>query len=758
MVRHFTLITIALFILGLFSHTGAMAQGQDGNHIWKGNSISNVADKSDEDMNTIYLYNVGTKKFLNTGSYWGTVAIGFNVGMPIHIKKNGSGKYKMEGPLGTGAGSLIAFGRRKDTPGYDNKINYNRVYVDRGTVFDHTKTDNPYGRGTHFNGIIDWTFTEISSGSGGKTYCISFYNEEDEGYKGTHCLRMDRREHSNVNEIKFPDGINTSDKNCQWKIVTKKDLKDAFKEKYASDEAPSDATFLIYDQNFSRSSNYIDKWVVNGVTWKYYAENNERAFTPADKNYTFYVGNGAVSPNYYMAQYAGYTNANVRNVGNNYNANGTITQSVQIIKRGWYKVTCNGFYSRKGNSQMVSKFFAKVQGNNTTISNVSTTLNKFRRDFEYTKNELLRIYNNEDLDKNNIKGGTGRVTNESPYVKAGKLFEEGKYTNSVLVYVPHNGDILNIGVEISGSSNERDWTCWDNVQLLYCGTNDIVLDERENSIDYIKEQVDPIYAGTLILKRTMKINTWNSIMLPVNLTVGQVKTAFGKDVKLSCQPKQHSTVKSRIEFTSVKLDGDDDEEIAIKANKLYLIKPQKEPTGIEGEDPYEKQLKGGRTLRIPAPYYVINNVSLTQDPSKLSNYKNGVIKESATTSTTPDEKLQFCGSVINQTNKVVPANSYALGSKDGKWYFTQNPLPIKGFRCWIATGSQAYAKTIRIFIDGVEEDMVTSIDNVVVENSNNEVMGTVYNLNGQVVRTGATSLEGLPKGIYIVNNKKYIVK
>ena len=54
--------------------------------------------------------------------------------------------------------------------------------------------------------------------------------------------------------------------------------------------------------------------------------------------------------------------------------------------------------------------------------------------------------------------------------------------------------------------------------------------------------------------------------------------------------------------------------------------------------------------------------------------------------------------------------------------------------------------------------MVTGIDNVVVENSNNEVMGTVYNLNGQVVRAGATSLEGLPKGIYIVNNKKYIVK
>ena len=753
MARHFTLITIALFTLGLFSHTGAMAQGQDQHHKWVGNSIRTVADNTKEDMNTIYLYNVGTGKFLNTGSYWGTVAVGFNVGMPIHIKKSQSNKYKMEGPLGTGAGSLIAFGRRMDTPGPENEINYNHVYVDRGTLFDHSKITNDFGRGIHPNGIIDWTFTETSYGS--KTYCVSFYNEENQGYQGEHCLRMDKREHSNVNEIKFPKGINTTDKNCLWKIVTKKDLKDAFKEKYASDEAPSDATFLIYDQNFSRSSNYIDKWVVNGVTWKYYAENNERAFTPEDKKYTYYVGNGAVSPNYYMANFAGYTNANVRNVGNNYNANGTITQSVRTIKKGWYKVTCNGFYSRRGNSQMVSKFFAKVQGNTASISNVSTNLNKFRWDFNYTKAELLRIYNNDDLDKK-IKGGKGLVTNESPYVQAGKLFERGKYINSVLVYVPHDNDVLDIGVEIKGSTDERDWTCWDNVQLLYCGNNDIVLDERETSIDYIKEQVDPLNAGTLILKRTMKVNTWNSIMLPVNLTVGQVKTAFGEGAKLSHLPKQHSTVKSRIEFKSVDLDRDD-EEIAIEANQLYLIKPQKEPTGIEREDPYKKQLKK-RWLEIPAPYYVINNVSLTQDPSQLTNYRSGVIKENATTSTTKDEMLRFCGSLIKQTNNVVPASSYALGSNDGKWYFTQNPLPVMGFRCWIATGSEAYAKTIRFFIDGVEEDMVTGIDNVVVENSNNEVMGTVYNLNGQVVRAGATSLEGLPKGIYIVNNKKYIVK
>ena len=751
MVRHFTFITTVLVVMGLLTHIDAKAQGQDANHKWNGNPISSIADQTDEDMNTVYLYNVGTGKFLNTGSYWGTVAIGFNVGMTIHVKKH-NGFYKMEGPLGTSAGNLIAFGRRKDTPGFTNPINYNHVYVDRGIDFDNTKIQNPYcTENHHINGVIDWTFTETSYGS--RTYNISFVNDEKrQGYPGKRYLQMERNKHSKTNTIKFPDAVDRNDKFSQWKFVTKKDLKKAFKEKYASDEAPSDATFLVYDQNFSRSSNYVDKWVANGVEWKYY-NNSERAFTPDNNAYTYYVGNGSVKPNYYMAQYAGYTTANVRNVGNNAKANGTITQKVTTIKKGWYKVSCNGFYNRGNGSHMVSKLFAKVDGTTATVSNVSTVLNRFQREFDYSKRDLLRVYDDDDLATD--KGGKGNKTNESPYVKAGKEFEEGKYNNTILVKVPHDGDALNIGIEIEGSSNERDWTCWDNVQLQYCGNNDIVLDEGQTSDNYINLQVDPISAGTLILKRTMKPGVWCSLMLPVNLTVGQVKTAFGENVKLSWHPKQHSTVKTRIEFKSVDLS--DDEALAIKANELYLIKSDKEPTGIEHEDPYRKQLKDGNWISVAAPYYVINNVSLTQKPSQLPNYNAGIIREASTPSTTIDEKLQFCGSLINQTSKVVPAYSYALGTNDGKWHFTQHDLPVKGFRCWIATGSQALAKTLRFFIDGVEEDTATAIDGVVNEEGN-EVSGTVYDLNGKVVRTNATSLEGLPKGIYIVNHRKYVVR
>ena len=38
-----------------------------------------------------------------------------------------------------------------------------------------------------------------------------------------------------------------------------------------------------------------------------------------------------------------------------------------------------------------------------------------------------------------------------------------------------------------------------------------------------------------------------------------------------------------------------------------------------------------------------------------------------------------------------------------------------------------------------------------------EYLKVVYSINGQIVREG-TSLEGLPKGVYIVNGKKYFVR
>lgn len=724
--------------------TKSKAQGQNEKHQWNGNPISSVANNQNEDLGTVYLYNVGTGKFLNTGSYWGTVAVGFKVGMTIHILKNGS-HYKMRGPLATTEGNLIAFGRRMDTPGYNKEMNYNNVYVDRGVDYDNTQsgTPNPYCHvDHHINGIIDWDFTEVTPGS--NTYYISFDNDEDQGYKGKRCLQMRRNGKNKTNKLEFPESkyVGNSNLFSQWKIITKKDLKDAFKATYASDEAPADATFLVYDQNFERGNTSVEKWAADGVTWAY-EKPEAYQFKPDSKDYTYYVGNGAVSSNYYMAEYAGYTTANVRNVGNDANANGKVSQAVTTIKKGWYKVSCNGFYNAVQGSNMVSSLFARVQGNNSSISNVSAPLNRFNHEFTYTKEDMLRLYKDVNLP-------TGTTPRVSPYAHAGMEFENGKYNNTILVYVPTDGAVLNIGIEIAGSTEDLDWTSWDNFQLQYCGDNDMVLDEGQTSLEYLKNQeISKDKAYTLILKRTMKPGLWSSITLPVALTAGQFKTAFGDYAKLAHLKGQDTNIPTRIDFESVDLTEDDN--VVIYPEQLYIMQSTRAANVATGN--YEKLLKGNTKLIVSAPYFTINNVALPKIPDEI-------FKETPKSTTTEAGNIQFCGTQINQTSAIVPAQSYVLGANNGKWYYTKTALPIKGFRCWIATNANGTspAKPLTFAVDGKVEGDVTAIQGLEQDTRMLRTDGAVYNLHGQKVASDASNLNSLPAGIYIVNNKKILVK
>lgn len=60
-------------------------------------------------------------------------------------------------------------------------------------------------------------------------------------------------------------------------------------------------------------------------------------------------------------------------------------------------------------------------------------------------------------------------------------------------------------------------------------------------------------------------------------------------------------------------------------------------------------------------------------------------------------------------------------------------------------------REIRFFIDTEITDAVESLDI-------QPAVGNVYSIDGRLVRRDATSLEGLPKGVYILNGKKHVVK
>ena len=99
------------------------------------------------------------------------------------------------------------------------------------------------------------------------------------------------------------------------------------------------------------------------------------------------------------------------------------------------------------------------------------------------------------------------------------------------------------------------------------------------------------------------------------------------------------------------------------------------------------------------------------------------------------------GSLVKATNA---DNSL----RPNRWY-----LEIKGRT---GGGASAAPKSIDIVVDGEDDNPTTGIFEVETGNNVDKCADNkVYDLNGRMVKTG-NSLKDLPKGIYIMNGKKYV--
>lgn len=807
-MKHSYILTLAFLGLGMGISQSANAQN------WQGHAPANVTVPSstdpdyDDDNHILYLYNPKTGLFLNLGGYWGTQPGLHEVGIPLKLVATGDGRYKICTGIVSNASLssmdwCIGYVRDIDTESTDAK-DFNNFYVDRLGV----KTT-----GIDYDGLVKATFTLVDEKT--NTYTISFYDYgynhvTDDGadqtvgtkkvytYKSTHhqCVgttlwnqTVKGSKHTTTftsetqlsddelaerqcgatwtyswgnqswdikctatpgysltsttdeeivpsgsasstkgqtlyfaanAETKGVDGVENKpeDGSADWVIVTLADLKAEFKDKPASDAKPADATFLVDAQNFNRNNSRIStSW--NSTAGSLAGWNSN----PASAQY-FYVGNG-VTGDEHNDLYGQYWTANIINGGN-----GKVSQNVQIYREGWYRVRCKGFVSMASGSHVTAKLYANCSSNNAYNKKVSADLNVLTAD-------LPAIDEEEDY---------ASKFYDTKYTQAGKAFKANLYNNDLLIYVERAPDAdfttLTIGVEVANSESE-DWICFDDVQLQYCGKGDLVLDETKTSADYMNKQVDPNYSYTLILKRTTKAGIWNSLVLPVELTAQQFKTAFGDDAKLSVLQGvvNHGT---RIQFTSVDLTNDATK--VVEPGKLYIMKPSKDANVQTGS--YTKKIDDNTSITVDAPYYTINNITLKNNITATQFQYTPEDNQTA-----EDGSITFWGTYLDGT--IVPAKSFGLGANDGKWYHTKDPLPIKGFRCWIATQKNAGAK-VSFSIDDEDMGVVTAIEGIETA----PILRTqdaVYTLSGQKVRS-SQSLEGLPKGIYIINNKKVIVK
>ena len=125
--------------------------------------------------------------------------------------------------------------------------------------------------------------------------------------------------------------------------------------------------------------------------------------------------------------------------------------------------------------------------------------------------------------------------------------------------------------------------------------------------------------------------------------------------------------------------------------------------------------------------------------------------------------VQLTGTVGDSQGIITTDDYFFQQSKDGKMklypYKDGKTYGIRGFSGWFHhktnnSSSKASELSLSLFDDG----STTPIETIKVDDLNRDTSGKVYSISGVLMGNNAADLNNLPKGIYVVNGKKYVVK
>ena len=703
---------------------------------------------------TFLLLNVRTEKFFNIGGAYGRHASLSNTGMYLWIWKNSTtqGTYNIR--------TLQNYVKKTATD--DNQNNYVQYYIDNkhdGVYLDCLPSNTSYKYG--------WKFVKADgyNAQTNKIYKISTYEDKDGNRRYLTATPEDT-------EGNFCNAISETPQNSEyqlWKLITLKEYYELFDKSPSDLSSPIDATFLILNPGFNYNKSNFEKWFItaNSDNVRFGVEGYYKK-----KTENYYKGdvidNEAIDNDEYLYKNGKYFCADIKNIHNI-----EIHQWVTVDKAGWYIVRCNGFSNTNG----LAKLFVNSL---YTEKTASTTLNPLEADGP------------KDL------------------LEAGKVFyNNDKYENEVMIhlttddFLENMGGILIIGIKVEGDDKTyaTDWTAFDNFRLLYAGDSpeapDLVLDEDYPDLRYLTETIDEYKNCVLHLNRTFELNKWNTLILPVNLTYGQMRYTFGDEVKLA---KLYKLTPNSVRFKTVECNSDND--VMLEAFTPYIIKPTKaagqnpdyttprlkkeehtywldENEGISYAEEGFKRYTGGK-VNIKANHYDIQGVTLDRTllNTKLDNHWVSKTTTSTTASEADNNNI-VCKGTMAKTFYIKDNKGYFYkdGDEDrdnlhGDYFMNKGTMykvpatkqyGLKAFRCWFELtkttdkdiNSTSQAKDVKLFINEIEDE-TTGIGDIITDPAFSHAAyqyDGVYNLQGQLVRQG-TSLEGLPQGIYIVKGKK----
>lgn len=241
------------------------------------------------------------------------------------------------------------------------------------------------------------------------------------------------------------------------------------------------------------------------------------------------------------------------------------------------------------------------------------------------------------------------------------------------------------------------------------------------------------------LDRTFYKNYWNAICLPYSINRRQIEDVFGDGTMVVLMKNIDTSTKKVMFIEHVNQD--------IIAGYPYLIFPTKK----DDNDKTDHSVINNGIITTRATFGEANSPIFTVGTDGQT-YTAGDMQPNA---------LVFKGTFSKAD---LPVGSYVITKSGTLANVSQTGLWINPYRAYIHFNqTTSGAKAIKLAsmgfagIDDMEGE-TTSIEDLLFNDGIMTRPADVFNVNGQKVRSKAENLYGLPKGVYIVNGKKYVNK
>lgn len=344
-----------------------------------------------------------------------------------------------------------------------------------------------------------------------------------------------------------------------------------------------------------------------------------------------------------------------------------------------------------------------------------TGLDNFEMSADGFKNNVYESNLSQDIAPNeaavkypNVKGSHGWcVLADSPVtytfkVKAGKTYYLYNFGSKIGFY---------------GFSFEEDKNAPIVDEVTYA-------DGQENTVTKTKEG----HVAKVCIKRSMKADIWTTCVLPFSLNKQQVDAIFGKTYDKNNTEGTQILYYDRVENGKVYFVRHAYNTIV--AGKPFLIKPCKDVEEINTANVADY------------PYVIIEN-------EKPENWCEG-------------NGYAWVSSYSNDLT--VKEGDGFISNLNGNFKnFIGDPGTLKGFRGYLKALDAAKVQKLSVVTKsntGNDNGATTAIDDLRLYDDADATAlptdGKVYNINGQLISNDANKMGSLPRGIYIINGKKYI--